>query len=58
MPLPTTDTLVTYPDGATTSTGIVLHVEPLSDGRSAVLLARRPAPPVPITSTDVETCSS
>lgn len=38
MPLPTTDTLVTYPDGATTSTGIVLHVEPLSDGRSAVLL--------------------
>ncbi|MET3935672.1 metal-dependent hydrolase [Arthrobacter sp. OAP107] len=38
MPLPTTDTTVTYPDGATTSTGTVLHVEPLSDGRSAVLL--------------------
>ena len=36
MPLPTTDTTVTYPDGATTSTGTVLHVEPLSDGRSAV----------------------
>ncbi len=38
MPLPTTDTTVTYPDGATTSTGTVLHVESLSDGRSAVLL--------------------
>lgn len=38
MPLPTTDTAVTYPDGATTSTGTVLHVEPLSGGRSAVLL--------------------
>lgn len=38
MPLPTTDTTVTYPDGATTSTGTVLHVEPLFDGRSAVLL--------------------
>lgn len=38
MPLPTTDTAVTYPDGATTSTGTVLHVEPLSNGRSAVLL--------------------
>ena len=38
MPLPTTDTTVTYPDGATTSTGTVLHVHTLSDGRSAVLL--------------------
>ena len=38
MTLPTTDTTVTYPDGATTSTGTVLHVEPLADGRSAVLL--------------------
>lgn len=38
MPLPTTDTTVTYPEGATTSTGTVLHVEPLPDGRSAVLL--------------------
>lgn len=38
MTLPTTDTLVTYPDGAITSTGIVLHVEPLRDGRSAILL--------------------
>lgn len=38
MTLPTTDTRVTYPDGATTSTGTVLHVAPLLDGRSAVLL--------------------
>lgn len=38
MALSTTDTTITYPDGATTSTGTVLHVEPLSDGRSAVLL--------------------
>ena len=38
MTLPTADTLVTYPDGATTSTGTVLHVEPLDDGRHAVLL--------------------
>ena len=38
MPLPTSDTTVTYPDGATASVGTVLHVEPLPDGRSAVLL--------------------
>jgi alanyl-tRNA synthetase len=38
MPLPTSDTTVTYPDGATSSTGTVLHVEALPDGRSAVLL--------------------
>jgi alanyl-tRNA synthetase len=38
MTLPTTDTDVTYPDGATTSTGSVLHVEPLADGRSAIIL--------------------
>jgi len=38
MPLPTTDTIVTYPDGATASSGVVLHVEELSGGRSAVLL--------------------
>ena len=38
MPLPTSDTTVTYPDGATMSAGTVLHVEPLPDGRSAVLL--------------------
>jgi len=38
MALPTTDTRVTYPDGDTSSTGIVVHVEALPDGRSAVLL--------------------
>ncbi|WP_137846282.1 metal-dependent hydrolase [Microbacterium sp. 2FI] len=38
MTLPTVDTLVTYPDGATTSEGAVLHVEPLPDGRTAVIL--------------------
>ncbi|NYF18007.1 alanyl-tRNA synthetase [Microbacterium sp. AK009] len=36
--LPDTDTVVTYPQGATSSTGRVLHVENLGDGRSAVLL--------------------
>lgn len=46
MPLPTTDTQVTYPDGALTSTGTVLHVEPLADGRSAVLLDRTAFHPV------------
>jgi len=38
MPLPTSDTTVTYPDGATVSVGTVVHVEPLPNGRSAVLL--------------------
>jgi len=38
MALPTSDTIVTYPDGATSSTGTVLHVEPLDDERSAILL--------------------
>ena len=38
MTLLTTDTTITYPDGATTSTGTVIHVELLSDGASAVLL--------------------
>ncbi|WP_395244901.1 metal-dependent hydrolase [Agromyces sp. MMS24-K17] len=46
MPLPHADTLVTYPDGDTTSTGVVLHVEPLGDGRSAVLLDRTAFHPV------------
>jgi hypothetical protein len=32
MTLPTTDTVSTYPNGATTSTGTVLHVELLPDG--------------------------
>jgi alanyl-tRNA synthetase len=38
MALPTSDTSVSYPDGATSSTGTVLHVEPLADGASAILL--------------------
>ena len=38
MVLPTSDTVVTYPDGATVSTGVVVHVEELTDGCSAVLL--------------------
>lgn len=46
MPLPTTDTLVGYPDGDTTSTGVVVHVEPLPDRRSAILLDRTAFHPV------------
>ena len=46
MALPTSDTVVTYPDGATTSTGSVLHVEPLDDGRHAVLLDTTACHPV------------
>ncbi|MCS5734751.1 alanyl-tRNA editing protein [Herbiconiux daphne] len=38
MTLPRVDTVVTYPAGAVSSTGRVLHVEPLGDGRAAVLL--------------------
>lgn len=38
MTIPTSDTIVSYPDGATTSTGTVLHVESLPDGRTAVIL--------------------
>ncbi|BBE23483.1 hypothetical protein MN0502_23660 [Arthrobacter sp. MN05-02] len=38
MTLPTTDTRVTYPQGAVESASRVLHVEPREDGRSAVLL--------------------
>lgn len=38
MTLPTIDTRVTYPDGATASVGRVLHVQPLPSGRSAVIL--------------------
>ncbi len=46
MALPRHDTLVTYPDGATTSTGTVVHVQPLGGGRSAVLLDRTAFHPV------------
>lgn len=46
MALPTSDTIVTYPDGATTSTGTVLHIEPLTDERSAVFLDTTACHPV------------
>lgn len=38
MTLPATDTIVTYPDGATSSSGTVLHVQPITGERSAVIL--------------------
>lgn len=38
MTLPTSDTSITYPGGATSSDGTVLHVEELTDSRYAVLL--------------------
>ncbi|MGO4299829.1 metal-dependent hydrolase [Leifsonia sp. RAF41] len=41
-----TDTVVTYPDGDLTSTGTVLRVQPLADGRTAVVLDRTPFHPV------------
>ncbi|MCQ1986127.1 metal-dependent hydrolase [Arthrobacter sp. zg-Y844] len=44
--LPKTDTAVTYPAGALTGTGAVLHVETLPDGRLAVLLDTTPVHPV------------
>jgi alanyl-tRNA synthetase len=44
--LPSSDTIVTYPDGATTSSGTVLHVEQLSDGRYVVILDRTACHPV------------
>ncbi|KQQ05101.1 MULTISPECIES: hypothetical protein [unclassified Rathayibacter] len=40
------DTLITYPDGATTGTGAVVHVEQLADGRWATVLDETPAHPV------------
>lgn len=46
MALPTSDTIVTYPDGATTSAGTVLHIEPLTDERSAVVLDTTACHPV------------
>ncbi|MET0297522.1 MAG: metal-dependent hydrolase [Microbacterium sp.] len=36
--IPTAGTIVTYPDGATTSTGTVVHVADAGAGRSAVVL--------------------
>ncbi|WP_431280333.1 metal-dependent hydrolase [Leifsonia poae] len=47
LPTPiTSDTLVSYPDGALASTGTVVHVEPLPDGRAAVVLDRTAFHPV------------
>jgi alanyl-tRNA synthetase len=40
MTLPTTDTIVLYPDGSLDSTGVVLHREELADGRAAIVLDR------------------
>ncbi|MFB2584815.1 metal-dependent hydrolase [Herbiconiux liukaitaii] len=46
MALPLVDTVVTYPRGDTRSTSIVLHREPLGEGRQAVLLDVTAAHPV------------
>src|SRR6478752_5911067 len=46
MSLPSIDTAVTYPDGDLTSTGTVVVVEPLPDGRSAIVLDRTAFHPV------------
>lgn len=46
MSLPSIDTAVTYPDGDLTSTGVVVHLEPLVDGRTAVVLDRTAFHPV------------
>ena len=46
MPLPTTDTVVSYPAGATTGTATVLHTETLDSGLIAVLLDSTPCHPV------------
>lgn len=46
MSLPRLDTLVSYPDGDLTSTGTVVHVQSLGDGRSAVVLDRTAFHPV------------
>jgi alanyl-tRNA synthetase len=45
MPLPSADTIVEYPSGATASTGTVLHVEEV-DGALAVVLDRTAFHPV------------
>lgn len=46
MSLPSTDTVVGYPDGDVASTATVVHLEPLPDGRSAVILDRTAFHPV------------
>ena len=46
MTLPTTGTVVSYPLGDLTSESRVIHVEPVADGRLAVLLDRTACHPV------------
>jgi len=46
MTLPSVDTVVSYPSGRTTGISTVVHVEPLGDGRTAVLLESTPCHPV------------
>ncbi len=46
MTLPDTDTLVLHPDGTVAADAVVLHVEPLPDGRIGVVLDRTPFHPV------------
>ncbi|WP_349897615.1 alanyl-tRNA editing protein [Parafrigoribacterium soli] len=46
MPLPSTDTVVSYPSGAVTGSATVVHLEPRGDGRTAVLLDATPCHPV------------
>jgi alanyl-tRNA synthetase len=46
MALPRHDTLISYPDGGLTRNDVVLHREPLGDGRAAVLLGSTPFHPV------------
>jgi alanyl-tRNA synthetase len=46
MTLPTSDTRVTYPAGATDASATVVHVETLQDGKAAVLLDSTSCHPV------------
>ncbi|MGN6741763.1 MAG: metal-dependent hydrolase, partial [Amnibacterium sp.] len=46
MTLPESDTLVSFPDGAVAADAVVLHTEPLPDGRIGVVLDRTPFHPV------------
>lgn len=45
-PLPRTDTRISYPDGATSSIGHVVHVTELADGRTGVILDQTAFHPV------------
>ena len=46
MTLPRVDTVVTYPSGAVASSGVIVHVSPVDDGRVVVLLDRTACHPV------------